>query len=104
MIHSSKYGASSLGYLIICNDLHTQPDISIATLYIFMKALKLKIRLENALHKKFFFSHHFQSPLSPLPLNALQNTSGRVPLRLLGKEVVTGYFSMDWSFRGSLKF
>ena len=77
MIHSSKQGAPSVGQLIICNDLHTQPDILIGTLYIFMKALKLKVRLENALHKN-------QSPLSRLPLNALQNISGRVPLRLLG--------------------
>ena len=55
MMHSSKQGAPSLGYLIICNDLHTQPDISIGTSYIFMKELKLKIKLENVLLKKVFF-------------------------------------------------
>ena len=84
------------------NDLHTQPNISIDT-YIFMKALKLK------LYKNFFFSVMLggggdKSPLSPFSLNVLQSTSGRVPLRLLGKEVVIGYFSMDWSFRVFLKF
>ena len=44
----------SLGYLIICNDIHTQPDISIGTSYIFMRVLKLKIKLKNDLHKSFF--------------------------------------------------